>query len=143
MKRKQGPVPSSNSQAKKTKPTLGTDTIPPAVLSLQELLDFSQVKTEEDIERRFNYIAKALLHEFHLVVVVKHDNDLGAKEIEFEILEAELYLRMSGQTHVNGRPSPGHIDIQRPIQRLRKRQWKGQASEANFLEKTYRGVNQQ
>lgn len=98
MKRKQGPA-SSSSQAKKTKPTLGTPAGTSSVLSsLQELLDFSQVKTEEDIEHRFNHIAKTLLHEVHLVVVViKHEDTKDTKkEIEFEILEAEFYLQIGG-----------------------------------------------
>jgi hypothetical protein len=87
MKRKQGPIASS-SQTKKTK---GFDD----VVLLQDLLDFSRgVKTEEDIERRFKHIAVTLLHGFHLVVLVQHDED--TKEIEFEILEAEFYLLISG-----------------------------------------------
>ena len=61
---------------------------------LQDLLDFSQgVETEEDIERRFKHIAVTLLHGFHLVVA-QHDEN--AKEIEFEILEAEFYLLIGG-----------------------------------------------
>ena len=64
------------------------------MLLLQDLLDFSQgVKTEEDIERRFKHIAVTLLHGFHLVVA-QHDEDM--KEIEFEILEAEMYLLIGG-----------------------------------------------
>ena len=86
MKRKQEPS-TSFPQTKKMK---GFDVEMP----LQDLLDFSQgVKTEEDIERRFKHIAGTLLHGFHLVVV-QHDED--AKEIEFEILEAEFYLLIGG-----------------------------------------------
>ncbi|KAF8806017.1 hypothetical protein BYT27DRAFT_7103161 [Phlegmacium glaucopus] len=96
MKRKQGPTTTSLSQAKKTKLTdleTGTSALP---VSLQELLDFSRVKTEEDIECRFNHIAKILLHESHLVVVVKNEDTNATKEIEFEILEAEFYLQSGG-----------------------------------------------
>src|ERR1700678_2296209 len=70
MKRKQEPE-TSPSHPKKTKPSFGSasDTVP----SLQELLDFNQIgNSEEDINHRFNHIAKTLFHEFHLVVVVKH-----------------------------------------------------------------------
>lgn len=95
MKRKQGPATSS-SQSKKTKPCLGTDTVLP--VSLQELLDFSQVKTEEEIQRRFNRVAKTLLHECHMVMV-KLDDDEGTKEIEFKILEAEFYLQIMDRCH--------------------------------------------
>ena len=87
MKRKQESTSPPSSQAKKTKPTLETST----VLALQELLNFSQIKTQEDIERRFNHIAKTLLHEFHLVVA----NDT-TQEIAFEILEVEFYLQIGG-----------------------------------------------
>jgi hypothetical protein len=83
MKRKQ--VPTTYPQAKKIK---GTAT----VQVLQELLDFGEeVNTKEDIERRFKHIAETLLHKFHLVVVKD-----TTEEIEFEILEAEFYLQISG-----------------------------------------------
>jgi len=88
MKRKQGPITPS-SQTKKTK-GFDSDTVE----LLQDLLDFSRVKTEEDIERRFKHIAASLLHGSHLVVVVQDDED--TKEIEFEILEAEFYLLIDG-----------------------------------------------
>src|ERR1700678_4491146 len=87
MKRKQEPA-TSPSHPKKTKPS-ASDTVP----SLQELLDFNQIgNSEQDINRRFNHIAKTLLHEFHLVVVVK-----DTQEIQFEILEAEFYLQILGR----------------------------------------------
>lgn len=93
MKRKQGPTSASFSQAKRIKPISGPTE---AVLALQELFDFSKTKTEEDIERRFNHIATTLLHECHLVVIVVDAADAVTKEIEFEILEAEFYLRIVG-----------------------------------------------
>ena len=83
MKRKREPITSSSQ----------TKEIDTAVLQeLQDLLDFSRgVKTEEDIERRFKHIAATLLHGFHLI-----QRDKDAKEIEFEILEAEFYLSIGG-----------------------------------------------
>ena len=83
MKRKQ--VPTTYSPAKKVKEIATVEV-------LQELLNFGkEVKTKEDIERRFKYIAETLLHKFHLVAVKD-----ATKEIEFEILEAEFYLQISG-----------------------------------------------
>src|ERR1700678_35938 len=82
MKRKQEPA-TSPSHPKKTKPSFGSasDTVPS--LQDQELLDFNQIgNSEEDINRRFNHIAKTLLHEFHLVVVVK--DTTTTQEIQFE-----------------------------------------------------------
>ena len=94
MKRKQGPTSTSSSPAlKKTKSKgLGTG----STLSLQELLDFSQAKTKEDIEYRFKHIAQTLLHEFRLVVKETTTTTTTTTEIEFEILEAEFYLQIVG-----------------------------------------------
>ncbi|KAF8967490.1 hypothetical protein BDZ97DRAFT_1916773 [Flammula alnicola] len=61
------------------------------LLSLQSLLDFSLVTTEDEISTRFDQIAKALIHEFRLVV--RREN---ARDVEFEILEAEFYLQVGG-----------------------------------------------
>ncbi|KAF8178031.1 hypothetical protein BJ912DRAFT_1063371 [Pholiota molesta] len=60
------------------------------LLAFKNLLDFSLVDTEEEIASRFDRIAKALMHEFRLVV--RREN---AQEMELEILEAELYLQIA------------------------------------------------
>jgi hypothetical protein len=61
------------------------------LLAFKNLLDFSLVDTEEEIASRFDRIAKALMHEFRLVV--RREN---AQEMELEILEAEFYLQVAG-----------------------------------------------
>jgi hypothetical protein len=61
------------------------------LLAFKNLLDFSLVHTEEEIASRFDRIAKALMHEFRLVV--RREN---AQEMELEILEAEFYLQVAG-----------------------------------------------
>jgi hypothetical protein len=60
------------------------------LLAFKNLLDFSLVDTEEEIASRFDRIAKALMHEFRLVV--RREN---AQEMELEILEAEFYLQIA------------------------------------------------
>ncbi|KAF8178029.1 hypothetical protein BJ912DRAFT_856562 [Pholiota molesta] len=58
--------------------------------AFKNLLDFSLVDTEEEIASRFDRIAKALMHEFRLVVRRE-----DAQEMELEILEAEFYLQIA------------------------------------------------
>ncbi|KAF8178027.1 hypothetical protein BJ912DRAFT_908430 [Pholiota molesta] len=60
------------------------------LLAFKNLLDFSLVDTEEEIASRFDRIAKALMHEFRLVVRRE-----SAQEMELEILEAEFYLQIA------------------------------------------------
>ena len=63
-------------------------------LSLKEfslLLDFSAVRTEEEISGRFKEVSRALLYDIRLVA-----RKSDGKETEFEVLEAEFYLRIEG-----------------------------------------------
>ena len=63
-------------------------------LSLKEfalLLDFSAVRTEEEISGRFKQISRALLYDIRLVA-----RKSDGKETEFVVLEAEFYLQIEG-----------------------------------------------
>ena len=58
----------------------------------QALLDFSLVDTEEEIAKRLDVISQTLLHGFRLVA--RHQE--SAKEVEFQVMEAEFYLQIDG-----------------------------------------------
>lgn len=58
-----------------------------AALDLPALLDFSSFHDECEISDRFDEIARILMHEYHLVVI------LNGVETAFEIQEMEFYLQ--------------------------------------------------
>lgn len=59
-------------------------------LSLPELLDFTSAAAQVDIESRFGQIARTLLYNNRLSLVC------GTKNIQYDFLEIEFYLRKSG-----------------------------------------------
>ncbi|KAF4619759.1 hypothetical protein D9613_004733 [Agrocybe pediades] len=82
--------------------------------AFQQLLDFSQVTTENDAVERLGQVANTLIRSFRLVVKRdepgttddrKGDGETGtggdaeAVETEFEVLEAECYLLIGGGIH--------------------------------------------
>ncbi|PPQ92768.1 hypothetical protein CVT25_003877 [Psilocybe cyanescens] len=97
--------------AKRTKPNtqdedpnniIDSATSDKLLLQFQQLLDFSSVEREDEISARLDRIARALLHEFRLVVkppsrTTKAGNPgPQLEDLEFQILEAEFYLRLEG-----------------------------------------------
>ena len=61
------------------------------LLAFKNLLDFTEVTTEEEIASRFEEISRTLLHELRIMVRRENKQDL-----ELEILEAEFYLQIGG-----------------------------------------------
>ncbi|CAA7259414.1 unnamed protein product [Cyclocybe aegerita] len=82
----------SNEKASTSADAVDNVEVPPLSLKeFAELLDFTVVESEEEIKTRFDRIAKALLHEFRLVV-----RKPDGTETEFDFLEAEFYLQIEG-----------------------------------------------
>ncbi|KAG6844461.1 hypothetical protein H0H87_006744 [Tephrocybe sp. NHM501043] len=75
---------------KKSRPDAQAQEIGSQTISLQQNLDFSSLNTASTINKRFDTVGYALLHDFHLVV------RSGDEEEAFEILELEFYLRKDG-----------------------------------------------
>lgn len=76
---------------------MDTETSDKLLREFQQLLDFSSVERDEEIATRCDRISRALLEEFRLVV--KPPTKAGKPppdEIEFQVLEAEFYLRLEG-----------------------------------------------
>lgn len=61
------------------------------LLAFKNLLDFTEVTTEEEIGSRFDEISRMLLHELRIMVRRENKEDL-----ELEVLEAEFYLQIGG-----------------------------------------------
>ncbi|KAH9942559.1 hypothetical protein B0H21DRAFT_750925 [Amylocystis lapponica] len=58
-------------------------------LDLLGLLDFTSTCTDTDISLKFERIASALLHDYHIAITS------GEVDVEYEILELEFYLQRS------------------------------------------------
>jgi hypothetical protein len=66
---------------------------PPVSLDdLCQLVDFSSLTSVADIDLRFDQLARALLHEYRIVLLTHQ-----GKTTEFEILELEFYLHHPGK----------------------------------------------
>ncbi|KAH9482101.1 hypothetical protein JR316_0004196 [Psilocybe cubensis] len=82
--------------------TLDAVTSDKLLREFEQLLDFSSVgggvEGEDEIATRLYRIARALLHEFRLVVrpPTKSGDEPPPEDVEFQILEAEFYLRLDG-----------------------------------------------
>jgi hypothetical protein len=88
-KRKQdSPSGTSTSESKKSKVEVTDGSVD--LSSLRTLLDFTTLTTTSDILNRFDTLARALLHDFHLVT------RCGSVDTPFEILELEFYLQKAG-----------------------------------------------
>lgn len=61
-----------------------------STVSLAELLDFSTLSSDLDINIRFEQLAEALLSEYSLIL------EHGDTQTEFEVLELEFYLQKFG-----------------------------------------------
>ena len=59
-------------------------------VALRELLDFSTVSEEAELNARFKLLASTLLREYRLVVQSR------VEKFEYDILELEIYLYKSG-----------------------------------------------
>lgn len=77
------PLPKKRNRNQESAPATSTT-------SFQQLLDFTELNATSEISTRFGQIARALLHDFHLVV------RCGNMDSLFEIMELEFYLRKDG-----------------------------------------------
>ncbi|KAH8814574.1 hypothetical protein DL96DRAFT_1534931 [Flagelloscypha sp. PMI_526] len=90
LKRASSPQPGDSSKKPRLDDELATTSTSTSWDWLLTLLDVSSLKTQPELQDRFEEIAKALLNDIHLVVV---DND---KETALELLEIEFYLIYPG-----------------------------------------------